>query len=425
VNTPGLEALRRNLDAAIAVAQHYGLPTGFLDFTLNPAVVGYFASVPSGKPDDKTACIYCLSIGDLTNLWNWVRGVLPHYPEIEPVVVDVFNLWRLEAQESVFLRCPLYWENYYPMDRIEFPLGARPSYPTDDQIYPQRKSPLEELLDQHFQAEKLDDFRRLAEEVFPDADVLEIRAPECGFHQEYFVNGRLSQLRSWAKCRIQQWLVVSEEKFYSTIGGEISLKLSPGLAAEKVREHVAYGVRHSLESNPLLRNQAVRWEIPLRGRTPKALSHALDRLWNGLRRLPYSVQDIADGIGLCVALYCADFHKKEGPNEQVAVAERFLGSCLGVEIASWNGSHAHAIVCREQLAAALRPDLRQRLRPEYRHYENNIEALLALCCCPRHLFAFESFSRLFATQMAPTQVLISAHNPGHFSPARTSAFGLP
>jgi hypothetical protein len=35
-STPGLEKLAADADATIAVAQHYGLPTNFVDFTTSP-----------------------------------------------------------------------------------------------------------------------------------------------------------------------------------------------------------------------------------------------------------------------------------------------------------------------------------------------------------------------------------------------------
>jgi hypothetical protein len=43
-NTPSLENLATDTDAAIAVAQHYGMPTNFVDFTTDPAVAAFFAS---------------------------------------------------------------------------------------------------------------------------------------------------------------------------------------------------------------------------------------------------------------------------------------------------------------------------------------------------------------------------------------------
>src|SRR5687767_3370811 len=43
-STSGLEDLAANADMAIAVAQHYGLPTNFVDFTTEPKVAAFFAT---------------------------------------------------------------------------------------------------------------------------------------------------------------------------------------------------------------------------------------------------------------------------------------------------------------------------------------------------------------------------------------------
>jgi hypothetical protein len=50
-STPGLEHLASDTDAAIAVAQHYGLPTNFVDFTTDPRIAGFFASQTKGRDD--------------------------------------------------------------------------------------------------------------------------------------------------------------------------------------------------------------------------------------------------------------------------------------------------------------------------------------------------------------------------------------
>src|SRR4051812_30884562 len=43
-STRGLEDLAHNADMAIAVAQHYGLPTNFIDFTTEPKIAAFFAT---------------------------------------------------------------------------------------------------------------------------------------------------------------------------------------------------------------------------------------------------------------------------------------------------------------------------------------------------------------------------------------------
>ena len=52
--TRGLESLWDDADAAVAVAQHYGILTNFIDFTTEPGVAGYFASEGAPHADPAT-----------------------------------------------------------------------------------------------------------------------------------------------------------------------------------------------------------------------------------------------------------------------------------------------------------------------------------------------------------------------------------
>jgi hypothetical protein len=54
--TPGLEPIAANNDHLIAVAQHYGLPTSFIDFTTDPRVAAFFSTY-SATPGQSDCCI--------------------------------------------------------------------------------------------------------------------------------------------------------------------------------------------------------------------------------------------------------------------------------------------------------------------------------------------------------------------------------
>lgn len=151
ISTPGLEPLYEE-NSFFAVAQHYGIPTNYIDFSTDPGVAGFFATHGGNLEAGQQCCIYCLNTKEIVDFWKSV--VPPEYPQIEAIEISVPNLWRLEAQSGVFLYCPCDGlEAWYAPDRIVFPYSGPVSTPSHEDIYPTRKSSLEILLDQFFSSE--------------------------------------------------------------------------------------------------------------------------------------------------------------------------------------------------------------------------------------------------------------------------------
>ena len=132
--TPGLSAIAENEDAAIAIAQHYGIPTHFLDFTTEPAVAGFFAADTASPQLGTESCIFCLKSADLLEFWNDICDIMEKsggpVVHLELVRPKVPNLWRLQAQHGVFLFAPTNWDLHYRMDRVLFPSSGYPRNPT-------------------------------------------------------------------------------------------------------------------------------------------------------------------------------------------------------------------------------------------------------------------------------------------------------
>jgi hypothetical protein len=102
--TPGLEVIANDRDSAFAIAQHYGIPTHYIDFTTEPSVAGYFACDTQSVLLGVESCIYCLNTDNLRDLWTSIRTVMirdgMEIPDLEFVNIKVPNLWRLEAQKG-------------------------------------------------------------------------------------------------------------------------------------------------------------------------------------------------------------------------------------------------------------------------------------------------------------------------------------
>jgi hypothetical protein len=138
-------------DALLAIAQHYGLPTPFLDLTTDPTVAAMFACPPETGLEKIKAAIFMYSESTIRSANELIRVVNKGIDGLSIIQLDVSNLWRLQAQQGLFL-----WDGidnstrFFAPDRIEFP-HPHGGYRKDGYIlYPEEKSPLENQLDLYF-----------------------------------------------------------------------------------------------------------------------------------------------------------------------------------------------------------------------------------------------------------------------------------
>ena len=293
-NTPGLEELAANVHACEAVAQHYGLPTHLLDFTTEPKIAGFFASHGRRAEARGDSIILCLKRQDLqrfTYLWSEVERLEFHQ-------IEVTNLWRLEAQHGVFLFCPYDGlERVYDVDKILFPYAGPLDNPAREEIYPARKSPLEILLDQYFAHEDLiEGNRRLAAAGFQFSNV-------GHFDEEVAPLLRLKDALgphpSWSAETLKSWLMPEHERLSDAKTDlQLCLTLESGRDGADIAAAVAAQVLKILSEQSGLRRRLVRWSVRDEGLFAgmgweERYEPALDRLWDGMRRLPYSDRQLA------------------------------------------------------------------------------------------------------------------------------------
>lgn len=432
-STPGLESLAADTDAAIAVAQHYGLPTNFVDFTTEPEIAGFFAS--DRQPNaGHMSCILCLDTSDLLDLWQHLPN---EYPAPELIRLQVPNLWRLEAQHGVFLYCPYdNVEQIYDLDRILFPYTGPMSAPAPDQIYPTRKSQLEVLLDQYFMNERLiagtrhlydmgilEQFTRIVADnpVQWDTDLLSVPEP--------------SRLPSWHADNLRPWLSPHRER-YPTVRTDLRIELGapaqPGNPIQ-LRDSIRMEVQAGLISTPEIRSRLVHWVVRTETSHPAQepdafLSAALERLWDGLRVLPYSDAEIAASLANCVALAFANRTVPDArgaePWERAATA--LFGDVIEVEFGADDGSYSRGYASREMLLRAVREDIGSLLNPAFKEQVmGNMTGLLQAMQAPDRLFDFYRLAQVFVHQLAPIQVLARPTSAAFFAPARLHYFRLP
>lgn len=435
-NTPGLEYLAHNADEAIAVAQHYGIPTSFVDFTTNPKIAGFFASYGNNLEIGQDCCIYCLNTKDLEKFWNSVCEEMTGYPKLEFLRLEVSGLWRLEAQEGVFLYCPIgVLEEFYPIDRIVFPYGGRYDIPIEE-IYPVRKSHLEILLDQFFSVElRREGYERLQTlankrnlktfELSNDYDELDT----------YFFRDKLTILEFWKSENLHDWLSPQREQWKNTISKKHwEFEISIDKTASEIQTEIEETLYLRFESVKNFRRKLVDWSFKLEKTSSQINNANLEmqqtarRVFDGMRILPYTNEEIAKSISISLALTILWLMngKDKWNSDWKSIFKPFIPDEIEIEIASLTGDSSRGLASRKRLFLSLRENLSELIRPEFREkFLGDIVPTIQFIIEPNKLYDFQKLRQVFVEDLIPTQSVIRAINsPVYFTPARLSLFGL-
>jgi hypothetical protein len=426
-----LEQIAADRDAFFAVAQHYGIPTSYIDFSTEPAIAGYFACDTEAPALGEESCIYCLNIEDLKEAWDTLRTLHPN-AEVDFVQLSVPNLWRLESQHGVFLYVtPGNWEVWYEMDQIRFPYRGYPPYPPKEVIYPVNKSSLEILLDHFFMNERLIEgaefMRQQSKEI--GAPFIRFESPPDNYHPQCFKGGVIEVHPSWSDNNRQKWADVTVEHFHELPQREIKLQVDPEWSPEETLRRVEVAAAGAIRVHPRLRETLVNWRFGERAlgavssKGNSALEQALSWLWDGMRRLPYTDAQVATAVGRCVELYRLGAPANDRTVNR-KIADRAFGSSLYVEFGG-AGSYSRAYASREALLRAMPDDLAGFVADEYVDILGDPEHIFHAIFSPQRLFDFDRLCAIFPEQILPWQVLTRTGSAAYFSPSRLSAFGLP
>ena len=439
---PALATIAGHDDMLLAVAQHYGIPTNLVDFSTEPRVAAFFATHEAGPPtpdEEDVSCIVCLDPEELEEVGLALRAVRPQMYEVKKITVDVPDLWRLQAQRGVFLDYP-YDESFertvFGFDRIVFPTERNPValarlMPAQD-IYPSQKSDLEMLLDQFFMLEKMKEGNR----ALRREGAWTIRSLESvvdGVEAECFGPAGLPAHNSWDQQRLTKWQQPTNEAW-------VPLSTAPALlihfpAAEKTTVTRVRNLKEQigglLLGHSSLFGGPFRWELVGFPGDPGRVTRGLELLWDGLRRWPYPLADVAEGLATVVE-FGALVAAKPDARVYPFVAEELAGQCLGkvieVEIAIEDGSYTRGYASQDRLREAVRDDLDSFLNDEWRGRFVDATNVLQVANNPRSAFVFERLVSVFCTQIAPTQTVLRDERTGKarlYNLARATRVGLP
>jgi len=418
-NIPDLHSLHDDPESILAVAQHYGIATPLLDFSYSSRIAGFFAT--DGGIEGDTGTIICLNKKRFIDSWDDINR---KHREQEGFVltqileIDVTNLWRLAAQQGVFLRChvgPDFLEMFSFFLHIYFPQQGGIQVLDRNEVYPREKSHLEVLLDQYFLIDSYPERERQMEEFFGQV----ITVPEDSMTRDiasHFKGNKLpSHDASWQTEYAQSWLSEPAERLPKEKRQiEVSLALPEFNCPCTLEDHLMHNVTSVLDDAQKNGSAYVNWTIvtekglyPLyvdgEGSISKerdeytwfSVSEMVNVIYAGMRNLPYTNHQVSRSIARYLAMLSFGVYE-------------VIGDAFGIET---SGAHVRGrgYCNRTNIRKAIRDDFLDLLKPEILPPEGEIELrdLVYLARFVKSSYVFDRFVDLFVEDVIPSQANIA------------------
>jgi hypothetical protein len=291
---PQMAVYREQRVAPMAIAQHYGIPTRFLDLTRRPEIAATFSKAsPNSDTIGKTAVIYCFNSHELST----VEGT-------EIIEINVDNLWRLEAQDGLFLNvqdddaAATIRKHAY---RIHFPL-TEISPDEQEEIYPVRKSALECVIDQWLYRKQVED---LFSEITSDGNINFVSATRRQTYDGAFRWRNQPDLEP-AWCNNDQRWALPPVETVTLLADPRVLTITPRQSIElkQLKNEIEQAIEQPLVES-ITTGRLITFDIKLpmnAGHFDWAVSTLSNRCWDGIRSLPYDQSEILNCMSLLISL---------------------------------------------------------------------------------------------------------------------------
>lgn len=418
-------------DQAIAVAQHYGIPTTFLDFSTDIPIARYFATehclesgATKGEMPTDPSCIIAIRSAHLE---AWVKERFQQTGKsLGPQILrfDVANLWRLEAQAGVFLVDDKLLDDY-PFDYLLFPASITAGESRGRAtVYPEERSDLELMIEQWFWHEKASAGTSYILERFEEAGVAFNRIEgdnSDGIGLKGIMRPQpdpswLGLERAWLRApeRLDQVRPQPDDTF--------RIALRHGISVDDVRDVVAEQLPlHTLSGR---RRRSANWQLLIYDVIQVEMSKNLERQWDALRIDGYSDEQIIESFNRSVSLAAlqlglvSGWEKYEGSlglGERIEPLTALFGSDLLVEFGGLVG-YSRALVEASALRSAVRDDIDRYLPIDLYTWCGPSEAermrqLLIGIYQPNLLFDFFRFADIYVRQLIPMSVIFRPDLP--------------
>lgn len=422
------------LDSLIAIAQHYGIPTFFIDFTDDPEVAAFFACNSGGtpKPDQRAAIVYFDPIR-FNEFWsNEGAKLLANTPGAEApeiIRIDVQNLWRLQTQRGCFLWNPLaHIERLYKeFGRLTFSCRQDdPSLLPEERIYPRNESALEQLLKGFFMNEQI----RRGNALIESAGFIIERVGNKGFDATSWWPNGIQPTADWAEAL--KWESLPNERAETTL-------VSPPLPlrwSETIRS-IGDQILATLTTPFISNNRHAGLFFSETGAVDPIvdrLKACTRRLWNGMRILPYDAEEIREALEATIQAFLSARRTPDGAALQLSdlPSGKFRQRVQFTKNPEGSGDYSQGFVSNENLIGAHSSAFLQAALTYLGNSTPEAFTLLRLPARPWQRFSFAALRRLMVQELIPTQLVLRGEDPTtnalnrmiYFSPADLKIFGL-
>lgn len=287
----------KEVDSYFAIAQHYGIPTNYIDFTETVDVAFYFATNSKSNKVGEECSIICLNEKHFIKVIQFIKILFEEKNVAPPYIsrIEVENLWRLEAQKGCFLFTPCDTiEYFYPFDRITFPFTKPFDEISRNDIYPERKSELEIILDHFFDTEKDIEGQKRIRKFAKELNIPITTLPK---HNQYEILEKKDVHKSWYSYSYRKWRYSFKEEWKSSINEKyvnlsILLKISKDEFIKDVKSKLTkeFDIKKVDRKTPLIFDFSTKPKLSKKN--ARIISKNCRNIWDGTKNLPYSIDDI-------------------------------------------------------------------------------------------------------------------------------------
>jgi hypothetical protein len=417
-----LEKFVSDIDWFYAVAQHYGLPTNYIDFSKSVDVAAFFSTNSKSNKIGEDCVIICLQENDLNEFLKVTKSIYEKDKVVAPYIVkpNVDNLWRLQAQQGCFVYTPYAdFEFYYDFDKIIFPFSEPYKDIPIENIYPERKSELEILLDHYFNTEKKlegqDRFRKFIKEN----KILHHELPPLSFNHLLKSNTPHS---SWQTNLFEEWMFKVDEEWKNTLDTKtLEIYFDFKKPIDDQIQEIIKKLSTSFANQSINRNSSLTFEIIAKPKLSKKLSRTISkscsRIWDGTRNLPFSDNEIQKIIAKYV---CLEIYEDKFDETPSLTTEELIT----LELTNEYGSITRCYSSASKIISTFRDDIKEILVDDLT--QNISSEILLSVNKPDLLFDFNRFLELFKDELIPYQVLYNSEdkNPVIFyTPTQITVMG--